>query len=230
VDLKAAGAAESGAAPLAADAGASARNGVFSRGAEATLRRGTWFWRGTVAKEREAKAYRHKELDARLRQERTRDEANLLAASRATGVPVPVLYDTDRGSARLVMEEIAGTPLRDGLPSASASDAAAWMEQLGAMIGRLHAAGICHGDLTPGNVMRSPDGSLVVIDFGLGSFSQEEEPQAVDLHLLEEALEATDARAPALMAAFLQGYSAHNPGSKPVLARLEEIRRRGRYR
>ena len=92
----------------------------------------------------------------------------------------------------------------------------------------MHDAGITHGDLTTHNVLVAGE-RLVLIDFGLGQATREDEPRGVDLHLVEEALEATDGRAEALMAAFLRGY-AEAECAEPVLARLEEIRRRGRYR
>ncbi len=105
------------------------------------------------------------------------------------------------------------------------------MQAFGAVVARLHAAGLVHGDLTLRNVLvPRPEraDSLVVVDFGLGGFSQESEPRGVDLHILEEALEAVRPDASALFAAFLSGYTW--PGAGAALARLEEIRERGRYR
>ncbi len=183
-------------------------------------------------KDRIPKAYRHPALDERLRAERTRDEANLIVHARKAGVPVPVIHDLDRGAARIAMQRIDGPALRSVLPDDPDHVAAQRMQRLGVLVGRLHDAGLSHGDLTTSNVLvpepSNPD-SLVLIDFGLGQFSQEAEPRGVDLHLVEEALEATDARAEHLMDAFLQGYSGASVASQ-AMRRLEDIRLRGRYR
>ncbi len=183
-------------------------------------------------KDRIPKTYRHPALDERLRAERTRDEANLIVHARKAGVPVPVIHDLDRGAARIAMQRIDGPALRSVLPDDPDHVAAQRMQRLGVLVGRLHDAGLSHGDLTTSNVLvpepSNPD-SLVLIDFGLGQFSQEAEPRGVDLHLVEEALEATDARAEHLMDAFLQGYSGASVASQ-AMRRLEDIRLRGRYR
>ncbi len=204
---------------------------VLQRGAEANVSMSTWSGRDVVLKDRVPKSYRHKVLDERLRMERTRDEANLLIQARQAGVPVPIVYEVHRAEARMVLQFIPGRSLRDALPGDSEEVAAARLRLLGALTGRLHDAGLTHGDLTTSNVLvpdAAPDG-LVLIDFGLGQFSQEVEPRGVDLHLVEEALEATDARSDALMAAFLEGYVGC-ASAVPAVRRLDDIRQRGRYR
>ncbi len=187
---------------------------------------------GRILKDRVVKGYRHSELDARLRAERTRDEANLIVHARKAGVPVPVITDLDRGAGRITMQRIDGPALRQVLPADADDVAADRLRRLGTLVGRLHDAGLSHGDLTTSNVLvpRPTDPqSMVLIDFGLGQFSQEAEPRGVDLHLVEEALAATDARAEALMEAFLQGYGGADV-APAAMRRLEDIRLRGRYR
>lgn len=202
------------------------------QGAEATVHEVEWLGRTVLAKDRVPKAYRHPRLDDRLRAERTRDEANLLIQARRAGVPVPVVYEVDREAARILMERIQGPSLRHVLLDDGDEMAVRRLQYLGELTGRLHDAGLTHGDLTTSNVL-VPDPSrgdhLVLIDFGLGQFSQEPEPRGVDLHLVEEALEATDARAEKLMDAFLDGYMGC-ASAKAALQRLEDIRLRGRYR
>jgi Kae1-associated kinase Bud32 len=188
--------------------------------------------RAAVAKRRLPKGYRHPELDARLRGERTRDEASLLLAARRAGIPVPVLYDADRGQSTLVLEQVPGPTLRQALESDADAVALLRLAELGRMVGRLHDAGLTHGDLTTSNVLLpEPAGAarLVLIDFGLGAFSEEPEPRGVDLHLVEEALAATDARHAALFAAFLDGYRGAARCAPAALQRLDDIRQRGRY-
>jgi Kae1-associated kinase Bud32 len=201
-------------------------------GAEASVSAAPWMGRAAVAKRRLPKAYRHAELDARLRGERTRDEAALLLAARRAGIPVPVLYDADRAASTLVLEQVPGPTLRQALESDGDAVAARRLEALGRTVGRLHDAGLTHGDLTTSNVLLpepADAGRLVLIDFGLGAFSEEPEPRGVDLHLVEEALAATDARHKALFAAFLAGYRAAARCAPAALQRLDDIRQRGRY-
>ncbi|MEA3143821.1 MAG: regulating kinase and related kinase [Thermoplasmata archaeon] len=201
-------------------------------GAEAEVAPTDWMGRATVAKRRLPKPYRHPELDARLRSERTRDEAALLLAARRAGIPVPVLYDADRAASVLVLEQVPGPTLRVALESDGDAVAAQRLGALGRAVGRLHDAGLTHGDLTTSNVLLPEPADaarLVLIDFGLGAFSEEPEPRGVDLHLVEEALAATDARHKALFAAFLDGYRAAARCAPASLQRLDDIRQRGRY-
>lgn len=213
-------------------ASGSAAPSRLALGAEAEIVSSHHLGRHVLEKRRLAKGYRHPDLDARLRAERTRDEANLLVAARRAGVAVPIVYDVDRQAATLRIEPIAGRTLRDTLAPAGASDRHVLAATLGRTLARLHDAGITHGDLTTSNVMvpdRDP-AALTLIDFGLGAATMEAEPRGVDLHLLEEALEATVADAQALFSTFLQAYRDHAAGAAEAIARLEDIRLRGRNR
>ena len=204
---------------------------AFVQGAEATVTAVAFLGRACVVKRRVAKTYRHASLDDRLRDERTRDEAHLLLRCRQAGVPVPVVYDIDRAAGAITMELVPGPQLRDVLPGDDDATAAARMHALGTIVARMHAAGVTHGDLTTSNILvpGGDEASLVVIDFGLGQATHEAEGRGVDLHLVEEALQATEARAEALFAAFLAGYDGW-PGAASAVRRLEAIRLRGRYR
>lgn len=212
--------------------------GLRVSGAEAVLEPQAYFGRAVLAKRRAPKAYRHADLDARLRDGRTRDEGNLLVAARAVGVPVPVVYDTDRAAGAILLEPVAGRTLREQLEADALgggegrATAERRLRRLGALVRLLHENGMAHGDPTTSNVL-VPDAAdadrLVLIDFGLGAFTEDAEDRAVDLHLLEEALEATVERAPGLFAAFLAGYGTGGRADA-ALRRLEAIRERGRYR
>jgi N6-L-threonylcarbamoyladenine synthase/protein kinase Bud32 len=186
-----------------------------------------------LAKRRLPKPYRHPQLDGRLRAERTRDEAALLVAARRAGVPVPVLHDADRTTSTLLLEAVDGPTLRAALQSDGEAMARRRLGSLGRLTAMLHDAGLTHGDLTTSNVLvpDPADGDrLVLIDFGLGAFTEEAEPRGVDLHLVEQALEATDARAHDLFLAFLSSYRATARCAAGSLQRLDGIRERGRYR
>ena len=201
-------------------------------GAEAVIEPAEHLGRAVLAKRRLPKPYRDARLDAHLRDARTRDEANLLMAARVAGVPVPVVYDADRAGAVVLVEPIAGRTLREVLAEDRDATAIARVRTLGKLLRRLHDAGMTHGDPTTSNVL-VPDAadpaSLVLIDFGLGSFTEEPEERGVDLHLVEEAFEATDARAATLVEALLDAYGTDGPAAA-ARRRLEAIRERGRYR
>ena len=96
------------------------------------------------------------------------------------------------------------------------------------MVGRLHTAGIIHGDLTTSNIIVR-GGSCVLIDFGLSLVSSEIENRGVDLHVFFQTLESTTANHGSLQEAFTAGYSSEFPGYADVLAREQEIGHRGRY-
>lgn len=185
------------------------------RGAEAAVSR----LDGTVAKRRLSKRYRAPALDRRLIAERTRSEARLLSQARRAGVPTPVIRDLTPNT--IEMEAIDGVPLRDRLDPSI-------LREAGRMVGRLHGAGIVHGDLTTSNIIHR-DGACVLIDFGLAQVSGELEQQGVDVHVLFQTLESTARHPAGLEEAFSHGYREECPRADEVLDREQEIERRGRY-
>jgi Kae1-associated kinase Bud32 len=108
----------------------------IGRGAEAVIT----LEEGTVRKRRIPKGYRLPELDELIRRERTIREARITSEARRCGVPTPIIKDVWRFD--LMMEHVGGQKLKDVITSALS-------EQVGEMVGRLHKAGIIHGDLTP---------------------------------------------------------------------------------
>lgn len=198
-----------------------------SMGAEATVESQTWLGLDSVAKHRQAKAYRHPELDRRLRAERTRAEANLLVEARAAGVPVPAVLDVDEAASTLRLARVRGDTLKKTIDEQGAS-AAPWVRRFGEAVGRLHGAGIVHGDLTTSNV-HVVGAEVVLLDFGLASRSQELEDQGVDLHLVERTFESSHPGVPGLLPAFLEGYRSAFPEARSVERRMDEIKGRARY-
>jgi N6-L-threonylcarbamoyladenine synthase/protein kinase Bud32 len=188
------------------------------RGAEAVITiRGT-----TAEKRRISKRYRVPALDRKIITERTRAEARLIAAARKGGVPTPVMSDITADTIR--MEYVEGSPLTGNLSEKTVQDA-------GRVVGKLHAAGIVHGDLTTSNmILRKSDGMCVLIDFGLSQVTQEIEQRGVDIHVFFQTLESTvPMRSDSLRAAFITGYSETFDGAADVIRREHEIRQRGRY-
>ncbi len=197
-------------------------------GAEAILVEGTLGGERVVAKYRLSKRYRRRELDARLRERRTRLEARILARAVEAGVGVPQIIYVSPDDYILVIERLVGKRLKELI---GVEDVSEIFVELGRMVARLHSAGIVHGDLTTSNVVVTKHG-LVIIDFGLASFSRNLEERAVDLHLLLRALEATHPQLSALLyEKFLEGYRevVGDEEAARVAERVVEIRRRGRF-
>jgi len=207
---------------------------AVSRGAEATLRAVEWMGLSALLKEREAKGYRPKPLDERLRRERTRTEVRLLVEARRLGVRTPIVYDLDLARHRVVLERLDGPTLKGLLEDAALSPAtlARAVRAFGTALGTLHAAGIAHGDLTSSNVLfpDGPEGPPAFIDLSMGAQNAGLEELGIDLHLVEEDLRALHPKAEALVRAFLEGYVSGNPdGSSEVRTRAKAIQGRVRY-
>ena len=204
-----------------------ARPVLLKRGAEAELRRARWHHREVVEKHRVPKAYRLGSLDAALRGERTRAEARLMADARKAGVAVPVIYDVDLAEDRITMSFVPGPTAKEVLDRGG-SRARALCREIGRLAAKLHRAGIVHGDLTPSNLIWSR-GRLWAIDFSLGDRTAEAEAQGVDLHLLREALVAGHPRGASYFEEVARAYRRAFPRARAALAKVDEIRLRGRY-
>jgi Kae1-associated kinase Bud32 len=201
---------------------------LLKRGAEAELRRTEFLGRPAVAKMRAPKSYRLPELDDELRRSRIRTEARLMTEARAAGVSVPILYDIDITAATIVMELVEGPTAKEVLDRGgpAAMEAA---REIGRVVGRLHRAGIVHGDLTTSNMILR-DGRVVMIDFSLGSKDAGREARGVDLHLLREGLVSAHDRSAAYHREVLRGYRGIlGREADSGLATAKEIEARGRY-
>jgi N6-L-threonylcarbamoyladenine synthase/protein kinase Bud32 len=193
-------------------------DGTQKRGAEAIVT----FHEGLAEKRRIPKRYRVPALDRRLIAERTKAEARLIHTARKGGVPAPIISDITADT--ILMEEVQGALLTHALNDANVREA-------GRMIGRLHTAGVMHGDLTTSNlILRKSDGKCVLIDFGLAQATTEIEQRGVDVHVLFQTLESTaPEHADMLKAAFTSGYFETFGGAADVIHREHEIELRGRY-
>lgn len=207
----------------------------LARGAEGVVTRTTYLGRPAVRKTRHSKPYRHPVLDARLTSRRAAAEARALLRLRRGGVRVPAVYAVDAAAAEIVMEFVAGDTLKSALAAAAADEGGGVCRAAGEAVWRMHAEDMCHGDLTTSNVLALEGGGVALIDFGLSSQSVTEEEKAVDLYVLERAIQATyPERADEFLASFMEGYRATAPReeekARAVLKRLEEVRSRGRKR
>ena len=118
------------------------------------------------------------------------------------------------------------------LNTASKETRHALCSQIGESTGRLHSAGLIHGDLTTSNMIQADDGTLYFVDFGLGEKNIELEAQGVDLHLLKRALQSTHFLFwEGCFQAVLSGYATVRGReiAEKVYEKIREIERRGRY-
>ena len=181
-----------------------------------------------VVKERVKKSYRIPELDEQIRKQRTNTEASLYDRARRAGIAVP-LVRSQKGYT-LVLEYINGKKLKDVLNTLDKKEVEEVSKKIGEIAGKLHSAGIVHGDLTTSNLILK-ENTLYVIDFGLGKTSNRVEDQATDLYLLYEALRATHFKILELCwKNILDSYSENYENSKEVMKRLEEVSKRRRYK
>lgn len=199
---------------------------MLKRGAEAVITAVEWRGRPAVEKHRAVKGYRHPALDAEVRRLRLRREVRLMAEARRAGVPVPIVYDVDLAGDRLVLQRIEGPTAKDLLHSPG--DWRPLCRDLGGLAGRLHAAGIVHGDLTTSNVLRADD-RLYLIDFSLGEKTESLESRGVDLRLLQEAFQSAHYDHPDYLEAVESAYREAFPLGAAVLEKVREIEGRGRY-
>lgn len=171
-----------------------------------------------IVKKRLKKSYRIPEIDQRLRSSRTRREVKVLEKLASSGF-VPKLLFTD-AEETIELEYLHGERLSETLEQ---HDILTLGNEIGKKIRYIHDHGIIHGDLTTSNMILFRN-KIYFIDFGLSFFSHKEEDKAVDLHVLEEALESKHHTiSKKMFAAVKQAY-----GDKLVLKRLEEVELRGR--
>ena len=184
----------------------------------------------------------------------------MLLKCRREGVPVPAVYALDETAGWLMIEWIEGEVVRIRLnewlkrrkdnyqdEDTDNEELVKLMGKVGSAVGRMHAIGVVHGDLTTSNLMLAPSknedpnedtgtkgnlliGDVIIIDFGLASVSKFEEDRAVDLYVLERAFGSTHPRAEGLFSEVLVAYGKSYKQASSVLKRLEDVRMRGRKR
>ncbi|BCJ41546.1 hypothetical protein GCM10010168_54550 [Actinoplanes ianthinogenes] len=101
---------------------------------------------------------------------RFQHEARTMASLRHPGVvPVYDFGDTEDG-AFLVMARVAGQPLNQLLADRgqlTVTETMSVVAQAGRALQAAHEAGIVHRDVKPGNLIIEPDGTVVLVDFGV---------------------------------------------------------------
>lgn len=246
---------------------------LIAQGAESLLYRTTFLssYQPAALKVRPEKKWRHPTLDKRLTRQRILAEARVLVKLSGEGIAaggggrkvkdpkknaegvgslrgmVPAVLGLDWEKGWLVTEWIDGGTVKHAIYRRDAADEEALkglLQRIGAVVGKLHAAGVVHGDLTTSNLMLRPhasnsegnsidtsdlQGDIVLIDFGLATQSVSDEDRAVDLYVLERAFGSTHPKEEGLFEEVLKGYGeTMGKAGKVVLRRLEDVRMRGR--
>ena len=183
-----------------------------------------------VQKRRLKKSYRIKEIDEKLISYRTKEEAKLITEARQYGVSVPIIYDVDLKKGIITMEYLKGKRIKDILNDLNEAERKELCIKIGKSIARFHNNDIIHGDITTSNMILV-DEKVHFIDFGLGEKNSEIESKGVDLHVLMEAIESTHSKYSNCFDYVIEGYKKElKNNANPIIKKIEEIVKRGRYR
>ncbi len=205
---------------------------LLRKGAEASLYLSDWHGRKALIKTRIPKLYRPEALDRQIRSYRTVHEPQLMHQAKAAGVPTPLIYMVNVPEATIVMEYIEGVQIKQYLNRAPKAERKKICCKIGELVGKLHKEGLIHGDLTTSNMILDKQGTIYLVDFGLGEKNVELEAKGVDLHLLKRALQSTHfVFWESCFEDVLAGYSLvlGDELTEKVYEKISEIERRGRY-
>lgn len=205
---------------------------LVKKGAEASLFLEDWHGRKVLMKKRLPKRYRLSEIDEKIRTYRTIHESQLLHYAKEAGVPTPTIFMVDLADSNIIMEFVEGKQVKQVLNNLSSEERQRLSRHIGELIGCLHRNNVIHGDLTTSNMILTPSGRVVFVDFGLGEKNVELEIRGVDMHLMKRAFQSTHFDyAEECFSAALEGYArvVGDETAKEVLEKVREIERRGRY-
>jgi TP53 regulating kinase-like protein len=205
---------------------------LIKKGAEASLFLEDWHGQKVMLKRRLPKKYRAERLDDEIRFQRTAHEPQIIHKAKEAGVPTPTIFMVDLADATIIMEFVEGKQVKQILNNLSEEQRLQLCRHIGILIGLLHSQGIIHGDLTTSNMILTPRGKVVFVDFGLSEISRELEVRGVDLHLMKRAFQSTHYKyAKECFEAAMEGYSevVGDATAKDVLEKIREIEKRGRY-
>jgi len=205
---------------------------LIKKGAEASLFLENWHGQKVILKRRLPKKYRLERLDDEIRFQRTVHEPQVIHKAKEAGVSTPTIFMVDIADATIIMEFVEGKQVKQILNNLAEEQRLLLCRHIGLLIGRLHSEGIIHGDLTTSNMILTPYGRVVFVDFGLSEISRELEVRGVDLHLMRRAFQSTHYKyAKECFEAAMEGYAevVGDAVAKDVLEKIREIEKRGRY-
>src|SRR3989344_9101610 len=106
-----------------------------------------------IFKDRKPKSYRLRELDEKIRKQRTKNEIKLLEkASKIIPVPKPIFTDS-HDPFRIILPFINGQKLSENLGKFSLRKQKEICLEIGKSVAKLHDSEIIHGDLTTSNMI-----------------------------------------------------------------------------
>ncbi|CAL1532365.1 unnamed protein product [Lymnaea stagnalis] len=219
---------------------------LLKQGAEAKLYSYDFYGRPCIIKERFKKSYRHPTLDVSLTSQRLKAEVRANLRCRMAGILTPTIFMVNFDNSSIYMQEIQDAiTVREYIATiqeqhkdrAHANDLISPVaEVIGKTLSKMHANNIIHGDLTTSNMLLQGDPhdlKLVLIDFGLSSFEASAEDKGVDLYVLERAFLSSHPNTQELFDIILNSYQTtmkDKSAWKEVIAKLDEVRLRGRKR
>ena len=207
---------------------------LVKQGAEARVYKTEFYGKPAILKERFVKKYRVASLDQKLTQRRMSQEARSIARCRKHGIRAPAIYHLDFKRREIYMEEVSGELLRDHIqrldPSKDREELVPLAQEVGRVLAKMHNCNIIHGDLTTSNMIYGSEGKITLIDFGLSSVSGLVEDKGVDLYVLERAFLSSHPNTEDVFRELLQSYELSAKESKTIVAKLNEVRSRGRKR
>ncbi|WP_376796225.1 serine/threonine protein kinase [Thermogemmatispora sp.] len=116
--------------------------------------------------------------------ERFRRETDAAASLEHPNIMPVYEYGEQHGLAYLVMPYISGGTLRDEMEREGAMalpKVLNYLEQLAAALDCAHERGVIHRDVKPANILKTPEGRLLLTDFGLVKIISEERANQVRL-------------------------------------------------
>lgn len=199
---------------------------ILYKGAEADIIDTLWDNNKAIVKKRIKKNYRTDKLDNKLRLERLREESRLISDCKENGIRTPLIYNIDIINKSITEEKIEGKLLQSiVLKQNDTKNLKLLFNDIGAMISKMHNIGIIHGDLTTCNIIIK-ENKPILIDFGLGKYSDLIEDKGTDLLVFKKSLKSIVPNdSEELFDYFINGYDKNSP----VIKKINEIEHRGRY-
>ncbi|KAK4876663.1 hypothetical protein RN001_009169 [Aquatica leii] len=216
---------------------------LIKQGAEARIFKGLYLGKPTLIKQRFEKKYRYPDLDEHLTKERIKAESRAIVRCKNVGIETPALYLIDLKKRCLYMEYFEHSiTAKEFIMEASNEFIEKLSYDIGATLAKMHENNIIHGDLTTSNILIVnqfgekcffKDYSklkLVLIDFGLAHIDNSAEDKGVDLYVLERAIISIHDNPEKIFGLILKAYRKNTNGHNNVIAKLDEVRLRGRKR
>ncbi|XP_046908475.2 TP53 regulating kinase [Dermatophagoides farinae] len=215
---------------------------LLFQGAESRVFEGNYQSQRAILKERFPKRYRLVELDEKLTKERIRAEIKAYTKLSAkcdpdlSNVLPSVLFSDNRHIILTRIDNACTLNLYISERQQQSESIERVLITLAKLIANIHSIGLIHGDLTTSNFMvidsqppqpKHQSLTIIPIDFGLSYSSKTDEDRAVDLYVLERAIQSTHPNVDINI--FLREYQTQM-GTDKINKRLDQVRLRGRKR